>query len=390
MGLAHAFRRSLGGGRSVKQTKYPSSDAIAQTIRHESTSLAGARRFYASAGVVVYADERIGMANVAGRTWLGPGATRRLSTYLDMITPGVGGLILAPAGVQAPQLDIGPRTAVGRLREMAESKHQAPLGVHAATLCSLADSQDPAWTWTGVLAYDHKFRLKSGQYTTSRPLTIFHVRGDEHPTRAHILVEIRHADDLERVHGWIADLVPTAERWSVLPFALVDDRHEEVRSVVAAIGNGGEVTVANPQTQKVAGELADPQLTEFVRHMREAHYTTTIQGLESLIERAETVDHAVLSAFDLYHWSGIGPARVAVRVRVKQSGMDPLIPTWGAVRELFTANGTPITQPVGLDVDGWDLLTPAGWDEDRKMAHLRLLWTRIVDSLQAAPASQVA
>jgi hypothetical protein len=232
VGLLDAVRRSMGAGR-LRSSKYPPPQAIAQTIQHDSTSLAGARRFYASAGVVVYADERIGMSNVAGRTWLGPSATRRISTYLDMVTPGVGGLIMAPAGIQAPQLDVGPQTAVGRLREMADAKQQQALGSHKATLCSVADSPHAHWEWTGVLAYDHKFRLKSGQYTTSRPLAVFHVRGDTHPTRAHILVEIRHAEDLDRVHGWIAELLPTAERWSVVPFALVDNRHEEVRSVIA-------------------------------------------------------------------------------------------------------------------------------------------------------------
>jgi hypothetical protein len=379
------------GACSVKPSKYPAPHAIAQTIRHEGTSLAGARRFYASARVVVYADERIGMANVAGRTWLGPSATRRISTYLDMVTPGVGGLIMAPAGVQAPQLDVGPQTASARLREMAEAKQQQPLGTHKATLCSIAESPDDEWEWTGILAYDHRFRLKTGQYTTSRPLAVFHVRDDTHPTRAHIVVEIRHADDLERVHAWMAELLPTVERWSVVPFALVDDRHAEVRSLVAAIGAGGEVTVANPQTQKEGtGTAPDAQLAEFVRHMREARYTTSIQGLDSLIERAENVDHAILSAFDLYHWSGEGKTRVAVRVRLRQSGMDPLTITWGSVREPYTASGVPISEAIDLNAEGWDLMTAANWDEDRKMSHLRALWTRVIGTLASGASSQAA
>ena len=98
---------------------YPLPRAIAQTIAHPQTSLSGARRFYASAGVVVYAGEHSGMANVAGRVWLAPRATRRLSTFLDMVTPAVGGLLMAPSGVQPLRLDIGsPDTAAGRLREL--------------------------------------------------------------------------------------------------------------------------------------------------------------------------------------------------------------------------------------------------------------------------------
>src|SRR4051794_36222862 len=183
----------------MRTSKYPTPHAIAQTIRHESTSLAGARPFYASAGAVVYADERLGMSNVAGRTWLGPGATRRLSTYLDMVTPGVGGLIMAPGGVRPMQLDVGPHTASARLHEVAEAKQQQPVGTYKATLCSIGPSADANWEWTGIISYDHKFRLKSGQYTTSRPLAVFHVRGDAQPTRAHVLVEIHHGEDLERV-----------------------------------------------------------------------------------------------------------------------------------------------------------------------------------------------
>lgn len=68
--------------------RYPTPHAIAQTITHPHTSLTGARRFYASAGVIAYADERVGMANIARRTWLAPGATRRLSTCLPVRTIG--------------------------------------------------------------------------------------------------------------------------------------------------------------------------------------------------------------------------------------------------------------------------------------------------------------
>jgi hypothetical protein len=375
----------------MKKSRYPTPEAIAQTIRHPGTSLTGARRFYGSAGLAVYADERAGLANVASRVWLGPTITRRLSTYLDMVTPGVGGLIMQPAGIQPAQIEgVGPQTASGRLREMAEAMHQKPLGSHKATLCSLDDSPDAQWEWTGLLAYDHDYRLKSGQYTTSRPMATFHVRGDAHPTRAHILIEIHHAEDLDRVREWIAALLPTAERWSVVPFALLDDRHAEVRAVVAAVGNGGEVTVANPQTQKIRVSSSDSELAEFVRHMKEPRYTTAIQGLDSLIERAENVDHAILSAFDLYHWQGEGKNRVALRVRVKQSGMDPLTLMFGGVRETYTSGDVPMTQPIQLDAEGWESLTSAAWDDDRKMAHLRLLWSCIIDSLQSGAASRAA
>jgi hypothetical protein len=49
-----------------------------------------------------------------------------------------------------------------------------------------------------------------------------------------------------------------------------------------------------------------------------------------------------------------------------------------------------ITHPVGLDADGWDELTTARWDEDRKMAHLRTLWVRVIDSAEAVAASRAA
>jgi hypothetical protein len=375
----------------MKKNRYPTPDAIAQTIRHPGASMTGARRFYGSAGVAIYADERAGLANVASRVWLGPNITRRLSTYLDIVTPGVGGLIMQPAGVQPAQIDgVGPQAASARLREMAEAKHQVPVGLHKATLCSVEDSPDTQWQWSGLLAYDHQYRLKSGQYTTSRPMATFHVRGDAHPTRAHVLVEIHHTEDLDRVRAWIAALLPSAERWSVVPFALLDDRHAEIRAVVAAVGNGGEVTVANPRTRKAHVSSGDSELVEFVRHMKEARYTTANQGLESLIERAESVDHAILSAFDLYHWHGDGKNRVATRIRLKQAGMDPLTLMFGGAREIYTSSGMPLSQPIDLDAAGWDSLTSAAWDDDRKMAHLRLLWSRIIDSLQSSASSQAA
>lgn len=373
--------------------RYPTPHAIATTIVHPQTSLTGARRFYAAAGVVAYADERLGMANIARRTWLAPGATRRLSTFLDMITPSVGGLLMAPAGVQAPQLDVGSaNSAADRLREAAEAKLQHPVEPGHMTLTSLDDCADPGWDWTGVLVYDHQYRLRTGEYVTSRPHAVFHVRADAHPTRAHVLVEIQHARDFEHVQRWVAGLLPATERWSILPVALVDTqaRHDDIRTVVGAIGAGGEVMAAHPHTQRAIVADGDAQLAEFVRNMKEARYSTSAQGLDSLIERAENVDHAILSAFDLYHWSGTGNQRVAIRVRLKQHGTDPLTIEWGAVREPRTTAGAPLPEPVKLTSEGWDSMTTANWSEDDRMAHLRRLWSRLVDAVQEGVDSAAA
>lgn len=370
--------------------RYPTPDDIAQTIRHSATSLKGATRFYGSAGAAIYAYDRTGLANVASRVWLPPGVTRRLSTYLDIVTPGVGGFVMQPAGLQPPQLDgIKALSASTRLREIAESKHQVSVGKHGAAVCSVEDSPDPGWEWSALLAYDHRFRLKSGQYTMSRPLATFHVRGDQDPTRAHIVVEIHHKEDMDRVREWMVAVLPSAERWSVIPFGLLEDRHREIRAVVAAISEGGEITVANALNEKV--ELThDADIAEFVHHLNHATYGTSIQSLESIIERAETVDYAVLTAFDFYHWHGADKKRVAVRIRLTQSGMNPLTLTWGAVRELYTAAGLPITQNVKLDAEGWDLLTSANWDDDQRMAHLRLLWSRVLRSIEASASDSAA
>lgn len=366
---------------------YPRPNAIAQTIAHPQTSLSGARRFFASAGVVVYAGEHAGMANVAGRVWLAPPATRRLSTFLDMVTPAVGGLLMAPSGVQPLRLEIGiPDAAAARLRELAEGHEQQSLGVHRTSLCSLQASSSEGWGWSGVLSYDHLYRLRSGEYVTSRPQVAFHVRSDGHPTRAHIMVEIRQPGDLDHVYKWIALLLPTAERWSITPFTLLDDetRHEEIRCLVAALGAGGEVTVAHPHTERARGGASDPALGEFVAHMREARYSTTIQGLDSLIQRAENVDHSLLSAFDLYHWQGSGATKAAVRVRVKQHDTNPLTISWGAAREPRTTAGVPLAGKVELDSEGWDEMTAVTWSEDERMAHLHRLWLRLIAATQDA------
>jgi hypothetical protein len=366
---------------------YPLPGAIAQTVAHPQTSLSGARRFYASTGAVVYAGEHSGMANVAGRVWLAPRATRRLSTFLDMITPAVGGLLMAPSGVQPLRLEIGgPDTAAGRLRELAEAHLQHAHGEHHTSLCAVQASASPGWDWSGTLAYDHLYRLRSGEYVTSRPQVIFHVRSDSHPTRAHIMVEIRQPRDLDHVYKWVALLLPPAERWSVTPFTLLDDqtRHEEIRCLVDALGAGGEVTVAHPHTERVRDSAPDPDLGEFVAHMREARYSTSIQGLDSLIQRAELVDRSLLSAFDLYHWQGTGPNRAAVRVRIKQHDTNPLMVAWGAAREPRTTAGVPLAGKVSLDSEGWETMTAITWSEDQRMAHLHTLWLRLIAATQDA------
>ncbi len=327
------------------------------------------------------------MANIAGRVWLAPGATRRLSTFLDMVTPAVGGLLMAPSGVQPARLDLGmPDTAAARLRELAEAHLEHPLGAHRSSLCSVDPSASPSWEWSGILSYDHPYRLRTGAYVMSRPQVVFHVRSDTHPTCAHVMVEIRHAADLDHVYKWIAQLLPSAERWSVTPFTLLDDetRHEEIRALVDALGAGGEVTVAHPNTERVRDSAPDPELGEFVAHMKEARYSTMIQGLDSLIQRAESVDHSVLSAFDLYHWEGKDNARAAVRVRVKQHDTDPLTISWGAAREPRTMAGAPLPGKVLLNSDGWETMTAVTWSEDQRMAHLHRLWLRLVAATQHA------
>lgn len=372
---------------------YPTPHTIAQTVSHPRTSLSGARRFYAAAGLVAYAGEHSGMASIAGRVWLPPAATRRLSTFLDMITPAVGGLLMSPSGVQPQRLELGaPDTACDRLHELAEAHLHNPLGANESSLCSIEASTIPDWEWSGILAYNHRYRFRNGEYIMSRPQVVFHVRRDTHPTRAHVMVEIRHATDLDQVHKWVARLPPNAERWSITPFALLDDdtRHEEIRELARALGSGGEVAVAHPNSERVCGGPREPDVGEFVTNMKEARYSTRIQSLDSLIQRAEQVDHSVLSAFDLYHWEGNGTRRAAIRVRVKQHDTDPLTIAWGAAREPRDTAGVPLPGNVLLDSDGWDVMTSATWSEDERMAHLHTLWLRLIAATQHAASAAAA
>lgn len=372
----------------MKQDRYPAADAIADTVRHDRTSLSGARRFYSSTGVIAFANERLGLANIASRTWLGPQDARRLSAFLDMVTPAVGGLTVQPAGVMPLRLDVGPRTAVERLREIAETKENTGRGPRVACLCSLENSTAAGWDWTGTISYDHRYRLPNGQHTKGRNHAVFHVRQGAHPTQADVMVEIRYADDLEQVRSWFSHVLPPNERWGVTPFALLADRHAEFRTVVTAISGGGGVAVAHADMEK-GHHSADPtKLTVFAREMRQAQYKTGMQALESLIERAETTDHALLTGFDLYYWWLAGPKQTAVKVRLKQAGTDALTITWGAVRRPTGTTGA--SQSTTLDSKRWDTLTSADWDEDGKMDHLRYAWGRLLAGVQAAAEAQAA
>lgn len=375
------------------KAQYPKPSAIAQTIAHRGTSLQGARRLYAANGTVVYAYDRQGMANAVRRTWLQPSSTRRLSTYLDMATSSVGGLTMQPAGVQLPQLDFGtPTTAVGRLRELAEVAEHKPMGRNNRTLCWLGRSDDPAWDWSGILRYDHSYRLRSGEYTTSRPAVTFHVRADPtSPTRANVLVEIRRPTDYRQVHHWLAALLPLEERWAVLPLTFLSgpERHGEIRSVVDEIGCGSEVMVAHGVTERPRAPLArTPDLGEFERSMQESHYKTSMHGLDALIKRAEEIDFAVVTAFDLYHWHGAESTRVAVRVGVKQHGHNPLTIEFGSVREPRTQGGTPLATPIRISA--WERMTSSDWSEDQRMAHLRRVWTALIGAQRRAAAVAAA
>jgi hypothetical protein len=372
---------------------YPTPNTIAQTVSHPGTSLSGTRRFYSAAGVVAYAGEHSGMASLAGRVWLPPSATRRLSTFLDMVTPAVGGLIMSPSGVQPQRLELGaPDAACDRLSELAEAHLHNPIGPSNATLCSIELSTLRDWDWSGILSYDHRYRFRNGEYVTSRPQVLFHVRRDDHPTRAHIMVEIRHTTDFEQVYRWAARLAPDAERWSITPFALFGDesRHDEIRALARALASDNEVAVAHPNSERVSDGASEPEVDEFVTNMKEARYSTRIQSLDSLIRRAEQVDHSILSAFDLYHWEGSGSGRAAVRVRVKQHDTDPLTIAWGSVREPRDAAGALLPGKVLLDSEGWALMTAAEWSEDDRMTHLHRLWLRLIAATEQAANSAAA
>lgn len=52
--------------------------------------------------------------------------------------------------------------------------------------------------------------------------------------------------------------------------------------------------------------------------------------------------------------------------------------------------GTPLPEPVKLGSDGWESMTTASWSDDDRMAHLRSLWSRLVDAVQDGADSVAA
>jgi hypothetical protein len=71
---------------------YPQLASLERTFHREAVHLSGARRFYASEGVVVFAAGKDGIAAAAGAVWLRPSAYRRMNHYLDLKqSPSVGG-----------------------------------------------------------------------------------------------------------------------------------------------------------------------------------------------------------------------------------------------------------------------------------------------------------
>ena len=166
---------------------HPQPEGVAETVRQNKTSFAGAAAFLAGEGAFAFAADRDGLASVLERVWLRPSAARRLAGFLDLRPPGVIGYRLA-VDPDAPA-QLGPRAhPIDTLKATLQSMQSAPLDAERQLCIAACSDHGSAWPIEATLTYQHHFKLSGGQWSIDQPVVCLRAEADgEHALLAAIV-----------------------------------------------------------------------------------------------------------------------------------------------------------------------------------------------------------
>ena len=182
---------------------YPRAGDLQRTFEHKA-KLGGARRFLAGEGLVTFAYEKEGVAQVVADTWLPPSAYRRMAQHLDMTGgPTIAGFRLARRPQRGPALDIGPASAFDDFRQQA--KRLAGVEIDAKRRAALrgAGETDGIFRWEGQLVHDGFYDLVGGDRIVSEQCARMVARAAPDDT-VDLAVTVSSPEDLVVAQQWLA------------------------------------------------------------------------------------------------------------------------------------------------------------------------------------------
>ena len=183
---------------------YPPLDALARTVRRQRSHLAGARRFYAGEGLIVFADGKRGPADIAGESYLPPGAYRQLGNFLDQnFSPSVVGFRCTPLPLPSeplPELALTPYQRFVTAARM--TLHQAFTDQGREITLRAAEASDmPGWDSEGELQYEHYYTLDGGQRIPEEACLRLYIRARD--DEVDVAIVVTQPQDREVAVAWL-------------------------------------------------------------------------------------------------------------------------------------------------------------------------------------------
>jgi hypothetical protein len=355
--------------------EHPRPEAVAETVRQDKTSFAGAAGFLAGEGAFAFAADREGLAGAFDRVWLRPSSARRLAGFLDLRPPGVIGYRVAIDQGAPAQLAARP-TALETIRATLRSMEGKMLSSERQLCMASVREADGGWPLEATLAYQHHFKLSGGHWSVDQPLVPLRLTdSDDEPLLAAL---ISRPEDITQVRFAAQEIERCGDGLILEELALPEDaadRHRALREVLAALGDPTRLRVGSYHTRERERKAGDPPADEWGAHNEATSYRMRPHPPETMFKRVEEVDDTSLARVLAYLPDPSGLV-VAVTLRQNPRRDDHL--------GLYFYTARHREEPEApLSRESWDAARPVDWDEREKRRRILDLWVAAVSVLIA-------
>jgi hypothetical protein len=359
---------------------HPQPEAVAETVRQDKTSFAGAAAFLAGEGAFAFAADRDGLAGVLDRVWLRPSAARRLAGFLDLRPPGVIGYWVTDDPGAPAQL--GGRTSpletlVAVMRALQGDTIDSERQLQIASCCE----HDGPWSVEATITYQHHFKLSGGQWSIDQPTIRLRAKGDGHGVL--LAAVVSRAEDIAQVRRVAERIERRSDGLILEEIALPEDaaeRHKELRRLLAALGDADCMRVGSFHTRERERKAAEPPADEWAAHNEAASYRMRPHTVEAMLQRIEDVDDSSFASAVAYLPDSSGLV-VAVTLR-QNAGRDDHL-------GIFFHGARHREEPAAaLTKDVWDAGRPVDWDEREKSRRVLELWATAAEALLRSGMAQ--
>jgi hypothetical protein len=358
---------------------YPPLDALKRTILKPRVSLAGARQFFAGEGLIVFADGKRGLAEVAGESYLPPGTHRQLAGFLDQNrSPSVVGFRLSSLPLPSEPMPELAQTPMQRFVAAARQTLHEPFTDQGREITlRAADTTDiPGWEWEGQLQYEHVFTLDGGQRIPEEACLRLYARtqGDD----VDVALIVSQQQDREVAVAWVNKLIHG--KWLPQPLVL-PTRDPQRRLTIRSICSGFGARLSAVRSPDVYPTTTSEERKGFLAVLKRAAYETSPTDLETIVERTDS-DAGILGSFTVTLWERSQQAVANIEVRQR--------PTEGFARVTWKGARAHDGSELDLSDRWWDSTTPVDWSSDRKELYLLGIWQDVVAGIDGAASADAS